>query len=172
MTPEEEARAVPREDPGWYAEWRDLEGWIRRVARSVCHRSQEVDDVLQDTFLYMLRRFPLGESVPLDLKAYLGRAIRSTYGLTLRATARERGLDLAATGDPMADAADADARVREELAHLLAKIPRQSRRWLYQHHIHGRSYGELSGTSGVSASTIRSRISRDLRAIRGASEQR
>jgi RNA polymerase sigma-70 factor, ECF subfamily len=133
---------------------------LYRAAWAMCGSREQAEDLVQDTFLRVLRRQRLLHSSE-DL-GYLLRTLRNTY-LDHRRSAQRRPrvelldeeLGLAYTGDPPSEAVEARA-----VYVAIAALPGDSRDALVAVDVLGLSYREAARALHTRESTITSRLYR------------
>jgi RNA polymerase sigma-70 factor (ECF subfamily) len=120
-------------------------------------------DVVQDAFLYLLRKFP-GFRLQAPLKTILYPVVRHTAIAALQRRRRQRG----AAADPPAPApaAAADATGDAELRRALGALPAAQREVLILRFGDGLSLAEIAVALEVPLGTVKSRLHLGLRALR------
>jgi RNA polymerase sigma-70 factor (ECF subfamily) len=142
-----------------YARYRD---WVVRLAMRFTHDADDARDVLQDTFLFLLGKFP-GFRLSSRLTTYLYPAVRH-----LAITRRERRARLLHTSlpdkepvhDDPAPFADAD------LATVLAGLPEHQREVLLMRVVDDMSLAEIASVLAIPLGTVKSRLHLAVSALR------
>jgi RNA polymerase sigma-70 factor (ECF subfamily) len=159
-------------DPAARGAWKALEDRLRPfVARRV--RREDVDDVVQDIFLRMLRGLP-GLREEERFGPWVYQVARSAIADQSRAAARHP----VATGEPPEQAApgltaagereeDAAARaLATQVAPFVAMLPSPYREALALTELEGMSQVEAARMLGISVSGMKSRVQRGRRQLR------
>lgn len=143
--------------------WRaELRGWLGKIGAG-----EDVDDIVQETFLRAVRRPPSGAPRPW------------LYGIALnlfrdRLRSRRRDQDAFDRGLLIDDAAQGDparaAEVNDQLtiaASAIAALPK-GQRVAVSMRLTDKEYGEIGGTLGCSEATARQHVYLGLKAVRNA----
>jgi RNA polymerase sigma-70 factor (ECF subfamily) len=142
-----------------YWRYRD---WVVRLAHRFTGNSDDALDVLQETFSYLLRKFP-GFKLTASMKTFLYPAVRN-LSLELRrkqqrAVQDEAALDLLPArlpeGDPRAD-----------LSALLASLPPTHREVLLMRFVDGLTLEEIAQAMQIPLGTVKSRLHNALDQLR------
>jgi RNA polymerase sigma-70 factor (ECF subfamily) len=145
-----------------YYRYRD---WVAGLARRFTGDDDAALDVLQETFLYFLRKFP-GFRLTANLKTFLYPAVRNLSIAARRKAARyqanEADLDRVEntaapeqTGTPQAD-----------LEIVLAALPEEQREVLLLRFVDGLSLAEVGQAMGIPLGTVKSRLHNALETLR------
>jgi len=123
-------------------------------------------DVLQETFLYLLKKFP-GFTLTANLKTFLYPAIRH-----LAIAAREKARRCQGTEPEWGvleelPATDVGAPPRETLGPLLASLPAEHRELLLLRFVDGLSLAEIASALNLPLGTVKSRLHNVLIGLRG-----
>jgi len=144
-----------------YLRYRD---WTVRLARRFTPSPDDALDVLQDTFAYLLRKFP-GFQLTARMTTFLYPVVKH-----LALTRRRKG------GDPVADdeilaampapstAPAQDARA--ELAAALKGVSDPQREVLLMRFLDDMSLAEIAGVLGIPTGTVKSRLHHALATLR------
>lgn len=137
-------------------------GWVVNLAYRFTADRDLALDVLQETFLYLARKFP-GFALSCQLRSFLYPAVKN---LSLNALARaERfrpGDELfAALEAPQAAPADGDA-----LRSALARLPAEQRETVALRFIEGMDLAEIAHALEIPLGTVKSRLHHALAALR------
>ena len=136
-----------------YVRYRD---WVLRVAYRYTHNREDALDVLQETFLYVLRKFP-GFRLTGRMRAFLYPVVRST-ALTQRRKRRPRLVedselvDLSASGGGFEPACDDELRV------LLAALTDEQREIVLMRFVDDITPTEIAIALGIPTGTAKSRL--------------
>jgi RNA polymerase sigma-70 factor (ECF subfamily) len=138
--------------------YRRHRGWVVRMAARITGTEADALDVLQDTFLYLLRKAP-----ELDLRArlttFLFPVVRNL------ALARRRRLAPDAAGHEPAGE-DPPAASPEELVAALGALPPEQRDAVLLRFVDGRSLAAIAAAQGVPLGTVKSRLHQALATLR------
>jgi RNA polymerase sigma-70 factor (ECF subfamily) len=124
-------------------------------------------DVLQDTFLYFLKKFP-GFRLTCQLRSFLYPVVRN---LSIGAQRKARrcqsdGTDLADLEAAMPSEASATPGDREQLAAALAGLTEEHREALLLRFVDGLSLREISEALDIPLGTVKSRLHNALAVLR------
>jgi len=143
-----------------YARYRDF---CLRIARRMTPDDQTAADVVQDTFLALLDRFP-GFALRAKMTTYLYAVVRN------RATSMARGRrpSVEATHESLGapDAGGADAEGIEALHRAVMKLPEAQREVLLMRIVDEMSVGDVAMALGVPTGTVKSRLHAALESLR------
>jgi RNA polymerase sigma-70 factor (sigma-E family) len=136
---------------------------LLRFAYLLCGDRHRAEDLLQDVFLALHRRF--GDSLPLDNPlAYTRRALaNANVSRSRRATNSE--LPIAELPETAADAPD-DPADRDELWQALRRLPARQRTVLVLRYYADASDDEIARAVGCRRATVRSLVFRGLATMR------
>jgi RNA polymerase sigma-70 factor, ECF subfamily len=145
-----------------YWRYRD---WVAGLAWRFTGDSDLALDVMQETFLYLLRKFP-GFRLTAQLKTFLYPAVRHlSIGARQKAAryqsseAELQALETSATTEPAPDDDGA-------LAAALANVPSLHREVLLLRFVDGLSLQEIADAMGIPLGTVKSRIHNALASLR------
>ena len=145
-----------------YLRYRD---WVAGLAFRFTGDSDASLDVLQETFLYVLRKFP-GFRLTANFKTFLYPAVRNLSIAARRKAERYQASQdalkqLENTPGPMAtDSASGDLDV------VLAELPEEQREVLLLRFVDGLSLGEIADAMQIPLGTVKSRLHNALQALR------
>ena len=151
----------------------DIDQLFRKYYRQMClyalHYIQDgdaVEDIVQESFVSLWNKVQQG-SVPLQPRAYLASIVRNGCIDYIRrqATHQEEAITESVAND------DADflsrSEIEAELWRELDTLPPGRRKMLLLHKRDGLSHKEIASKLGVSEGTVRNRISKALKSLRG-----
>ncbi len=141
-------------------------GFLRSVARGVLGRDEEVEDVLQETFLAAWREPP---RKPGSLRAWLATVARRLALTRLRSRSRrERRESAAARPEALPSAEDIVAReeTRRRLVAAVLSLEEPYRTTLLWRYYAARSVPEIADLLAVPVATVKTRLQRGLVHVR------
>ncbi|WP_380166337.1 RNA polymerase sigma factor [Jannaschia sp. R86511] len=134
-----------------------------RLAYRMLGNRGDAEDVVQEVFLAAWRRLPeIREGAALPGWLYRTTTNRCLNVLRARRPRAEVDLDLTESRSPEGEperAAETAEQVRALTVALQRLTPEQRAAWLLRE-VHDRSYAEIAGILGVSATAVRGRIAR------------
>lgn len=143
-----------------YARHRD---WVVNLGWRFCGDREMALDVLQEAFLYLLKKFP-GFELRCELRTFLYPVVKH---LALNARAKteryEGGKDALFAG---LEAPRSEREGEEELRAALAKLPLPQRETVVLRFIEGMDLAEIAVASEVPLGTVKSRLHHALEALR------
>jgi RNA polymerase sigma-70 factor, ECF subfamily len=142
--------------------------WVVNLAFRFTSDRDLALDVLQETFLYFLRKFP-GFRLTCQLRSFFYPAVKN-----LSIAARQKaercqsdGTDLAELEAAPASHAAASLGDREELAAAMAGLSEEHRDVLLLRFVDGLSLGEIAAALEIPLGTVKSRLHNALATLRG-----
>jgi RNA polymerase sigma-70 factor, ECF subfamily len=142
--------------------WRHRD-WAAQVAFRFSEDHEAALDVLQETFIYLLKKFP-GFVLTCQLRTFLYPAIKH-LALGMRAKAqREQANDFPFDALHAAEAVRGDSR--EELAAALGLLPEEQREVLLLRFVDEFSLNEIALALRIPPGTVKSRLHNALSALR------
>lgn len=144
-----------------YLRYRD---WVVGLARRWTGDNDLALDVLQDTFLYVLRKLP-GLALRSSFRSFLYPAVRHV-AITRRARARRDAAGGALDADAVADDPPGLDASRAELAAALGALPAAQREVVLMRFVDGMELAEIADARDVPLGTIKSRLHHALRTLR------
>jgi RNA polymerase sigma-70 factor (ECF subfamily) len=144
-----------------YARHRD---WVVRLARRFAGNDADALDVLQETFAYLLRKFP-GFALTASMTTFLYPVVKHLSLAAKRKTMRLVADDAAINAQPDRPTTPADD-ARPELAAVLAGLPETHREVLLMRFVDGLSLAEVAAALGIPVGTVKSRLHNALNALR------
>lgn len=145
-----------------YFRYRD---WVAKLSWRITGDSDAALDVLQETFLYVLKKFP-GFRLTANFKTFLYPAVRN-----LSIAAREKTKRYQATETELqrieTTAAEESARASaDDLAVVLARLSEEHREVLLLRFVDGMSLAEISEAMSIPLGTVKSRLHHALETLR------
>ena len=145
-----------------YFRYRD---WVVQLAyRFTCDESAALD-VLQETFLYLLRKFP-GFRLTANLKTFLYPAVRNLSIAVRRKTARYQATEADLAQLERAPAPESATSRTTELDFVLAGLPDPQREVLLLRFVEDLSLSEIAQAMEIPLGTVKSRLHNALDALR------
>lgn len=146
-----------------YLRYRD---WCVRMAYRFRRDHDESLDILQDTWSYVLRKFP-GFVLTGKMTTFLYPVVKHTALHAKRKATRQVALDVTGTGlEPSAEQGVPHDRIRAELSHVLAGLNDQQRETILLRFVDGFSLQEIADATEAPLGTVKSRLHKALRALR------
>lgn len=147
---------------GLYFRYRD---WVAALAYRFTGDSDAALDVMQETFIYFLKKFP-GFRLTANLKTFLYPAVRNLSISARRKAARYQAtpaelerIENTSTPEPVgAEAGD--------LAFVLARLPEEQREALLLRFVDGLSLAEIAKSMDIPLGTVKSRLHNALENLR------
>ncbi len=143
-----------------YLRYRD---WVVRMAYRFTGNEDDALDALQETFSYVLGKFP-GFELRARMTTFLYPAVRNV-AIRLRDKRRRFASTEEALAAIAAPAVEADP-AREDLAAVVAALPEGQREVVLLRFVDGLELGEIAGALGIPVGTVKSRLHNALRALR------
>ena len=144
-----------------YYHYRD---WVYRLAWRFTGNRADALDVLQETFAYLLGKFP-GFELTAAMTTFLYPVVRHT-SLAIRRKNRRFASDEETLGELVAPASQQDERSRSELTAVLVALPEAQREILLMRFVDGMSLREIAAALDVPLGTVKSRLHHALQALR------
>ena len=141
-----------------YYRYRD---WVVALAYRFAGNRDDALDVMQDTFVYLLGKFP-GFELTANLKTFLYPAVKHLAWQRRRKAGREVSADEVLDAVP----APADGGGQDDLALVLAHLPADLREVLLLRFVDGLSLREIAEAVDVPLGTVKSRLHRAVAALR------
>jgi len=144
-----------------YYRYRD---WVVRLAARFAGHDDDALDVLQETFAYVLRKFP-GFQLTASMTTFLYPVVKHLALATRRKRLRMAGEEALLNAAP--SAADPEPfGPRAELEAVLAGLPEAHREVLLMRFVDGLALEEISGALDIPLGTVKSRIHNAIAALR------
>ena len=145
-----------------YRRYRD---WVAGLAARFTGDHDAALDVVQETFLYVLKKFP-GFRLTANFKTFLYPAVRNLSITARRKTARSQGDDPAALElVPAAETASTGTNL-SDLTTILAHLPEEHREALLLRFVDGLSLAEIAEATATPLGTVKSRLHYALETLR------
>ena len=144
--------------------YRRHRGFVLLVARRFTHDDDEAADVAQETFLYLLRRFPPA-GAGLDLHAKLDTLLYTT-AKHLAMTAARNAARHASCGIDPDELPAKDAPAPSEISKWLARLPPRQRTVMRLRFVEDLNVREIAGELGIPEGTVKSRLRTGLAKLR------
>jgi RNA polymerase sigma-70 factor (ECF subfamily) len=122
-------------------------------------------DVLQETFLYVLRKFP-GFRLTANLKTFLYPAVKNLTLAARRKAGRYQSTGAEQERLEQLPAADPPADTGNELAIALASLSEEHRETVLLRYVDGLTLAEIAEAANVPLGTVKSRLHNALEALR------
>jgi RNA polymerase sigma-70 factor (ECF subfamily) len=138
--------------------------WVTNLAFRFTGDSDAALDVLQETFLYVLRKFP-GFQLTANFKTFLYPAVRNLSIAARRKAERyqasEEGLkQIENTPAPTVESASGDLNI------VLAELPEEQREVILLRFVDGLSLNEIAEAMEIPVGTVKSRLHNALQTLR------
>lgn len=141
-----------------YYRYRD---WVVALAQRHSGNHDDALDVMQDTFLYLLGKFP-GFELTANLKTFLYPVIKNLAQQQRRKTARQVSADDLLEAIPARPTGSGP----DELAQVLANLPAQLSEVLLLPFVDGLNLHEIATAVNIPLGTVKSRLHRALASLR------
>jgi len=137
--------------------------WVVNLACRFTGSEDLALDVMQETFLYFLRKFP-GFRLTADLKTFLYPAVKNLSIAARRKAQRYQSSE--AEQVFLESVADAPQPRPSELGQVLANLPEEQREVLWLRFVDGLSLAEIAGAMAIPLGTVKSRMHNALATLR------
>ena len=144
-----------------YYRYRD---WVYNLAFRFTHNREHALDVLQETYLYFLKKFP-GFVLTSSMKTFLYPAVRH-ISITIARRARRDVSDEELLNELPAGEQTNATGLRSELAGVLKRLPSDQRQVLLMRFVDNMALGEIAKALEIPLSTVKSRLYRALETLR------
>ncbi len=144
-----------------YYRYRD---WVVRMAYRFTLNRDDALDVLQETFAYLLKKFP-GLRLTAKMTTFLYPVVRN-LSIAIRRKQRRYVSDDTIAEKTAAPPAGGAAASRAELAAVLAVLPEKQREVLLLRFVDGLSLKEIAETLRIPEGTVKSRLHHALQTLR------
>jgi RNA polymerase sigma-70 factor (ECF subfamily) len=142
-----------------YQRYRD---WVYRLAWRFTGNRQDAQDVVQETFLYLLKKFP-GFHLTASMTTFFYPAVKH---LSLNTCRKQYPGAADVTFLDEACAPEQDETSRTELAATLAALPDEQREVVLMRFVDEMSLAEIATSLSVPLGTVKSRLYNALRELR------
>ncbi|MHC4072455.1 MAG: RNA polymerase sigma factor, partial [Planctomycetota bacterium] len=144
-----------------YHRYRD---WVYRLAWRFTGNGQDALDVLQETFTYLLGKFP-GFELTAAMTTFLYPVVKH-LSAAIRSKNRRFESDEEVLNELASPAAQETERSRSELAAVLTILPNAQREVLLMRFIDGMSLQEIAEALDIPLGTVKSRLHNALQTLR------
>jgi RNA polymerase sigma-70 factor (ECF subfamily) len=152
----------PRAFEALYLRYRD---WVTALAYRFTGDNDLALDVLQETFLYFLKKFP-GFVLTAQLKTFLYPVVRNLSIAARRKTQRHQSTDTELAALENTAAAEAAPAGSSDLTLVLANLPAEQREVLLLRFVDGLSLNEIAEAMEIPLGTVKSRLHNALAFLR------
>jgi RNA polymerase sigma-70 factor (ECF subfamily) len=145
-----------------YFSYRD---WVVALAFRLMRDETAALDVMQETFLYVLKKFP-GFQLTSQFKTFLYPAVRNLAIGARNKAQRYQATDaeIAQIENTPAEDSTTDANVLKE---MLRNLPEEQREVLLLRFVDGLDLAEIAGAMEIPLGTVKSRLHNALKTLRG-----
>jgi RNA polymerase sigma-70 factor (ECF subfamily) len=144
-----------------YYRYRD---WVYRLAWRFTSNRADALDVLQETFTYLLGKFP-GFKLTSSMTTFLYPAVRH-ISITISSKKSRIKTDEDMLGESVAATSQEAGLSRSELSAVLAILPQEQREVLLMRFVDDMSLQEIAAALNIPLGTVKSRLHNSLRALR------
>ena len=144
-----------------YRRYRD---WVHRLAWRFTGNQQDALDVLQETFIYLLGKFP-GFELTASMTTFLYPAVRH-LSLAIRSKSRRFTSDEEVLSEIAAPASKETQSSRSELAAVLTVLPDEQREVLLMRFVDDMTLQEIATALNIPLGTVKSRMHHALQTLR------
>ena len=138
--------------------------WIYRLAWRITHNRADALDVLQETFTYLLGKFP-GFELTSSMTTFLYPAVRH-ISITISSKKNRIKTDEDILNEQEAATSQETDLSRSELAAVLAILPNEQREVLLMRFVDDMSLQEIAAALNIPIGTVKSRLHNSLRTLR------
>ncbi len=138
--------------------------WVYRLAWRFTGNRADALDVLQETFAYLLGKFP-GFELTAAMTTFLYPVVRNT-SIRVRRKNRRFTSDDESLNELAAPASQETEHSRSELAAVLKALPESQREALLMRFIDGMSLQEIADALDIPLGTVKSRLHHALQTLR------
>ena len=144
-----------------YYRYRD---WVYRLAWRFTGNRSDALDVLQETFTYLLGKFP-GFELTSSMTTFLYPAVRH-ISITISSKKDRIKTDEDILSEPAATTSEETKLYRSELAAVLAILPDEQREVLLMRFVDDMSLQEIATALNIPIGTVKSRLHNSLHTLR------
>jgi RNA polymerase sigma-70 factor (ECF subfamily) len=145
-----------------YLRYRD---WVTGLARRFTEDNDLALDVLQETFLYFLKKFP-GFVLTAQLKTFLYPVVKNLSIAARRKVQRHQSTESELATLEHTPAAEAPRSNYDDLAIVLGNLPPEQREVLLLRFVDGLSLNEIADAMEIPLGTVKSRLHNALASLR------
>ncbi len=145
-----------------YFRYRD---WVVRLAARFTGNDEDALDVLQETFSYVLRKFP-GFRLTAAMTTFLYPVVKNLSIAARRKRTRMASTDAVDAPDPVAPFPSDPNGGRAELATVMSALPDGQREVLLMRFVDGMSLQEIGAALNIPEGTVKSRIHNAIATLR------
>lgn len=145
-----------------YRRYRD---WVYRLAWRFTGRQSLAQDVVQETFTYLLKKFP-GFELTAKMTTFLYPVVRNTSRNVRRKSERFIGVEEDVFSQLPAPPPDDTDRSREDLAGVLSILPAAQREVVLMRFLDEMSLAEIAAVLDIPVGTVKSRLHHGLASLR------
>ena len=139
--------------------------WVARLAHRLTGDETASLDVLQETFLYVLRKFP-GFRLTANFKTFLYPAVRNLSIAARRKTARYQATEAQLIDAENTPAPESTITAPAELDFVLGALSETQREVLLLRFVDGLSLAEIAEAMEIPLGTVKSRLHNSLETLR------
>jgi len=150
------------DEPGFEAFYRQTAAALRAYVVRVIGRAASADDIVQETYLRLLRAPPPIDD-PRQLRAYLFRVASNLMKDQWRRERRERDASVAGGGEPAAH--DPDVSLRLDMAQTFERLQPQQRQMMWLAYVEGADHREIATALGLRERSVRVLLHRARRKL-------
>lgn len=144
-----------------YRRYRD---WVYRLAWRFTHNRADALDVLQETFTYLLGKFP-GFELTASMTTFLYPVVRHV-SFTIRNKKSRFTSEEEVLNEPAAPKSEQREHYRSELAAVLAVLPDEQREVLLMRFVDDMSLQDIAAALRIPVGTVKSRLHNALCVLR------
>lgn len=138
--------------------------WVYRLAYRFTRDHELAQDVVQETFTYLLKKFP-GFELTAHITTFLYPTVKFTSLNMLRQRQRNDGVDIEPETIPVPAPENTDA-ARSDLAAALSVLPNAQREVVLMRFVDGLTADEIAAALDIPAGTVKSRLHKALQTLR------
>jgi RNA polymerase sigma-70 factor (ECF subfamily) len=144
-----------------YHRYRD---WVHRLAYRFTRDEELAQDVVQETFTYLLKKFP-GFDLTAHITTFLYPTVKFTSLNMVKQRQRNAGVDIKPEDVPIPPAREAGAS-RSDLATAMAILSDAQREVVLMRFVDGFTIDEIADALDIPAGTVKSRLHKALQTLR------
>ncbi|MBA7485774.1 ECF RNA polymerase sigma factor SigW [subsurface metagenome] len=144
-----------------YHRYRD---WVYRLAWRFTDNTEDALDVVQETFSYLLGKFP-GFELTASMTTFLYPVVRHV-SLAIRSKSRRFTSEEEVLDELAAPESEESEHYRSELAAVLIVLPEEQREVLLMRFVDDMSLQEIAAALTIPVGTVKSRLHNALRVLR------